>query len=464
MTATLAPDNLSAIPEGPAVTDPRVWIAEGYEIKIVLRSGHLTVTDSRPGQPKRERKLPRADRTLRRIVIVGQGGFITMEALRFCRDHRISVVTMDPYGELVTVSPAANGPDGSTVRAQALCSVGGPYETAGLEICRVILRAKLSGQADVAREVFGNQYLWSELNRHALMLDSVQTIQEMNLLEGRAAKLYFRSWQELSVKFRESDLGRIPLHWQTWQGRKSIISDTNRHASNPINAMLNYGYSILESESRLACAATGLSPALGFLHLESQYRDSLTLDVMEAGRPLVDRHILEMLKSHTFRYEDFSEVRYGAMTGTVRVINSLSHEIAAKGISWAGSLYPVTEKIVQIVSQAGRGKFRARRQTLKIRGPQYEQMARPWEKMVPFDLWEQIRPLAETLPYPPQQKQVDRRMVIAALLYSRMNQIPYTKVPASFGISPRTIGRRFADWKTQDAWHKIEAISWEYRS
>jgi CRISPR-associated endonuclease Cas1 len=445
-------------------TDPRVWIVEGYGIKIVVRSGHLTVTDGRPGEPIRLRRIPRADRSLRRIVVIGQGGYVSLEALRFCQDHRIAVITLDPYGELVSVSQDSSNVGGTTIRAQALCAIGGPQEQAGLEICRIILKAKLDAQANVGRETFDSQYLWTELNRYAVLMDTAQTLQELSGLEARSTRLYFRAWRKVSMNFRSKDMRKIPLGWLSWQGRKSSVSNENHHASDPINSMLNYGYAILESEARLACLSTGLSPALGFLHLESQYRDSLALDVMEAGRPLVDRFILEMLRSRTFRYDDFSEVRYGSMTGTVRIINSLSHEIASEGISWAASLYPVTEKIVQVVSLASRGKFRARRQIPKTRIPQYDQMARPWERIVPQTLWDQIRPLAESLPYPPQQKQVGRRMVIAALLYSRMNQIPYTKVPASFGISPRTIGRRFADWKEQDAWQKIEAIAWEHRS
>jgi CRISPR/Cas system-associated endonuclease Cas1 len=45
--------------------------------------------------------------------------------------------------------------------------------------------------------------------------------------------------------------------------------------------MLNYLYAVLESETRLACAALGLDPGLGVLHVDAQCRDSLAFDVME---------------------------------------------------------------------------------------------------------------------------------------------------------------------------------------
>ena len=43
---------------------------------------------------------------------------------------------------------------------------------------------------------------------------------------------------------------------------------------NLANAMLNYLYAVLESETRLAVAALGLDPGLGFFHTDTAARDS----------------------------------------------------------------------------------------------------------------------------------------------------------------------------------------------
>src|SRR2546430_7689206 len=44
----------------------------------------------------------------------------------------------------------------------------------------------------------------------------------------------------------------------------------SRLAVNPANAILNYLYAVLESETCLAIAALGLDPGLGFLHVEDR--------------------------------------------------------------------------------------------------------------------------------------------------------------------------------------------------
>jgi len=49
---------------------------------------------------------------------------------------------------------------------------------------------------------------------------------------------------------------------------------------------LNYLYALLEAEARLAAATLGLDPGLGVLHVDTQARDSLACDLMEAARPL----------------------------------------------------------------------------------------------------------------------------------------------------------------------------------
>jgi CRISPR/Cas system-associated endonuclease Cas1 len=42
--------------------------------------------------------------------------------------------------------------------------------------------------------------------------------------------------------------------------------------------MLNYLYALLESEARIAAAAAGLDPGIGFLRVDTDARDSLACD------------------------------------------------------------------------------------------------------------------------------------------------------------------------------------------
>jgi len=71
-----------------------------------------------------------------------------------------------------------------------------------------------------------------------------------------------------------------------------MVSGRNRHATHPVNAMLNYGYAVLESQARIATIAQGLDPAIGYLHTFRPGRVSLVYELMEPLRPQVDRLLL----------------------------------------------------------------------------------------------------------------------------------------------------------------------------
>jgi CRISPR/Cas system-associated endonuclease Cas1 len=62
------------------------------------------------------------------------------------------------------------------------------------------------------------------------------------------------------------------------------ITGSPRLAANPANAILNYLYTVFESEATLAVAALGLDPALASYMFDTKARDSLAFDVLEPIR------------------------------------------------------------------------------------------------------------------------------------------------------------------------------------
>jgi len=64
-------------------------------------------------------------------------------------------------------------------------------------------------------------------------------------------------------------------------GRKNKSNSRNYNASDEINALLNYGYAILESEIRKVINAVRLDYSIGFLHEINQSRTSVVYDIQE---------------------------------------------------------------------------------------------------------------------------------------------------------------------------------------
>jgi hypothetical protein len=69
---------------------------------------------------------------------------------------------------------------------------------------------------------------------------------------------------------------------------------------------------------------------------------------MEPIWPHVDRYVLELLHSRSFRASDFHETR----KGSCRILTPLSHELAETATQWAALVAPVAERVARLLVEA----------------------------------------------------------------------------------------------------------------
>lgn len=69
--------------------------------------------------------------------------------------------------------------------------------------------------------------------------------------------------------------------------------------------MLNYGYALLESQTRIQSVTNGFDTMTGICHKVSEDTPSYVLKVMEPERTRLDRTALEFALSQTFSMKDF---------------------------------------------------------------------------------------------------------------------------------------------------------------
>jgi hypothetical protein len=143
----------------------------------------------------------------------------------------------------------------------------------------------------------------------------------------------------LPINFPTADYRRVPEHWRTFGTRKSVLTGSPRLAVNPPNAMLNYMYALLESESRLAAASVGLDPGIGVLHVDTDARDSLACDLMEPARPHVDAYLLKWITEGPLRRDWFFEQR----DGTCRLMGSFAMRLSESLSTWSRVVAPIAE-------------------------------------------------------------------------------------------------------------------------
>jgi len=132
--------------------------------------------------------------------------------------------------------------------------------------------------------------------------------------------------------------------------RQSVLTGSPRLAVNPANAMLNYLYALLESESRLAAAAVGLDPGIGVLHVDTDARDSLACDLMEPARPHVDAYLLKWIAEGPLRREWFFEQRNGAC----KLMGSFAKQLSENLSAWSQVVAPIAEWVSRMLWSTAR--------------------------------------------------------------------------------------------------------------
>lgn len=90
-------------------------------------------------------------------------------------------------------------------------------------------------------------------------------------------------------------------------GEFSFPSRRRRPPTDPVNALLSFGYALLLHDIQGAINIVGFDPYLGYLHTQRYGRPSLALDLMEEFRPLVvDALVLSALNRRALAPEEFS--------------------------------------------------------------------------------------------------------------------------------------------------------------
>lgn len=297
---------------------PSVLTLTGYGISLSVSRGHLILCDG-VGRQRRERRLPRVQRQVNRIVIIGHTGHISLEAIRWCVASGVALVQIDNLAKVAMLATTDGRDDPRLRRAQALAA-GTPT---GFEAAQRLIVAKITGQHDVLQRHVGD----GELDGYVELAEAATTLPELAAIEAQAAARYFNTWSNrIDVRFARHHQDRIPEHWNRFVARTSLIHARPgaRDAADPLNAILNYTYALAESECTIALRAVGLDPGLGVMHTDQNARDSLALDLIEPLRPVADDLVMQFLARRLFTSADFVEDGRGGC----RLAPSIASELA----------------------------------------------------------------------------------------------------------------------------------------
>lgn len=227
---------------------------------------------------------------LEQVLVTGRGVSFSTDLIEECCARGIPITLLTPggkpYGRIAAAALTA------TVRTRRE-QVAAYSDERGVRLARSIAAGKLRNQANLLR-YFGKYCkqkrptVHAALSSHAARILELAT--ELETLTGERIDLV-----RPTLLNRE---GRAGAHYWAGvaallEGKAEFTGREHRGAGDPVNAALNYGYGILQSQVWTALTLAGLEPYGGFIHVDRPGRPSLVLDMMEEFRqPVVDRPLL----------------------------------------------------------------------------------------------------------------------------------------------------------------------------
>ena len=270
--------------------DPGIFLGK-HSQRLVLRKGGETLQEVPLFQ-------------VGQVIVSTQGATLSADAVNACAENGIPITFLGRRGEPMAVlsSPALT----ATVITRREQLRAYDDERGGI-LAYLLASGKIRNQINILRyfskyrrardpEVFAA--VAERVSFMEALLEELASIPEAQVdsirsrvlnIEGRAGAQYWEAEGALLA-------GRIDF-----PGRE------HRGATDPVNAMLNYGYGVLYSQAWRALTLAGLEPFAGFLHVDRPGKPSMVLDFVEEFRaPVVDRTILAMI-GKGFRPEMIAE-------------------------------------------------------------------------------------------------------------------------------------------------------------
>jgi len=234
------------------------------------------------------------------VIVDGHTGSISFEAMRWLVKHNIPITMLNWNGNLLSVT-LPKEPVSSKLRLKQYEIY--QDEKRRYDIAYPIVKEKIKQSINLLNEL--SKYyntvdinkIKSESKREAMFkLESTYDYHNLMMYEGRVADIY---WSQIL-----KTVNKLCPEFN-FVSRRGKTNSWNTNASDEVNALLNYGYAILESEVRKDLNSIGLDPSISFLHELKDGRASLVYDVQGLYRWLIDFSVIQLLEEKKLKKSDF---------------------------------------------------------------------------------------------------------------------------------------------------------------
>jgi CRISPR-associated protein Cas1 len=150
------------------------------------------------------------------------------------------------------------------------------------------------------------QPILAKLKNSAATALAAQSLDELLGVEGAAAAFYFQQFSGMIKVEDELALSQPSSLNPQLRFNFDFVGRKRRPPTDPVNALLSLGYSLLTKDCTIAALAVGFDPYVGFYHQPRFGRPALALDLMEEFRPLIaESCVLSAINNRMITERDF---------------------------------------------------------------------------------------------------------------------------------------------------------------
>ena len=236
------------------------------------------------------------------IILDNHSGNISFDAIKWLLKHDIQISILNWNGNLLGITLPESPKLGNLRIKQYQKYLDNKIR---YQIAENIVFAKVQSSFNLLKEL-SKFYLIdidkiktefeAELGSYLDKLKKYQSFANLLSYEGRIAQVYFDALGTIFAKISPK------FNFETRKGKES---NRNYNAADEINALLNYGYAILESEIKKTVNSVGLDPAIGYLHEIYPSKTPLIYDIQELFRWIIDLSVIQLLQNHKLNKSDF---------------------------------------------------------------------------------------------------------------------------------------------------------------
>ena len=262
-----------------------IKLLRGYGVSIGLKNNRVCLrggTDIFTGEAEKEEwfvnQIP-----YERIMISGKG-YVSTEAIKLLTEKNVHVILTDTFGNLVTtMHPITSTLAGTNYRIGQYDTFRDPTKADYLQ--KQFLIAKLDSQIRFLSSLDMPELkdAIAALGEHRKTISKARDKRDLLQIESVSSLLYFGNY----VRLFDSKYGFTSRH-------SSGFRNSNRYASDVVNGLLNYGYTVLASEIAKFVNGLGLDPYFGVFHTAHTSFHALVYDLIESFRWLVESTVYQL--------------------------------------------------------------------------------------------------------------------------------------------------------------------------